>query len=259
MSSGFGLDHAVARPDGRRGARDGAPRPVAAAPDRRRDDVEAAHGGEDRAAVLAAGRARARRVARRRRSCRRCSIRRAGRRSTRRTASCRTACASCTPSATASRCSPLSDARANPEAVPFDELATPDFTGVRIVEPSLETLRAVHRLAVLLPHVGAEGPLPGDPRAARGEGALRRRAGAARRDRPRRTAHAREVSTASGPRRPTATISLSTMTTERASASFASSRRTATRGRTAASPTTSRPQATTSARSRSPPASASRS
>ena len=100
-----GPDHAVARPDGRRGARDGAPRPVAAAPDRRRDDVEAAHGGEDRAAVLAAGRARARRVARRRRSCPRCSIRRARRRSTRRTASCRTACASCTPSATASRCS----------------------------------------------------------------------------------------------------------------------------------------------------------
>ena len=36
---------------------------------------------------------------------------------------------------------PVGEARANQEAVPFDELATPDFTGVRLVEPSLETLR----------------------------------------------------------------------------------------------------------------------
>jgi 5-methyltetrahydrofolate--homocysteine methyltransferase len=36
---------------------------------------------------------------------------------------------------------PLGEARANPEDVSFDELATPEFTGVRIVEPSLETLR----------------------------------------------------------------------------------------------------------------------
>ena len=69
-----GLDHAVARPDGRRRARDGAARPRAAAADRRRDDVAAAHRREDRARVLAAGRARARRVARRRPSSRPCSI-----------------------------------------------------------------------------------------------------------------------------------------------------------------------------------------
>src|SRR5206468_10004163 len=58
-----GPDHAVARPDGRRRARDGTARAVAAAVDRRRDDVEAAHGGEDRTAVHTAGRPRARRLA----------------------------------------------------------------------------------------------------------------------------------------------------------------------------------------------------
>ena len=47
----------------------------------------------------------------------------------------------------------------------------------------------VHRLAVLLLRLGAEGQVPGDPRAARGARALRRRARAARRDRPRRPAH----------------------------------------------------------------------
>jgi 5-methyltetrahydrofolate--homocysteine methyltransferase len=35
----------------------------------------------------------------------------------------------------------LADAQANRERVTFDELATPAFTGVRLVEPSLETLR----------------------------------------------------------------------------------------------------------------------
>ena len=60
-------DHAVARRDGQRRARDGAPRSRPAAADRRRDDIEAAHRGEDRARVLAADGARARRVTRRRR------------------------------------------------------------------------------------------------------------------------------------------------------------------------------------------------
>jgi 5-methyltetrahydrofolate--homocysteine methyltransferase len=36
---------------------------------------------------------------------------------------------------------PLGEARANQEAVSFDELAKPEFTGVRIVAPSLEALR----------------------------------------------------------------------------------------------------------------------
>src|SRR5205807_8696455 len=35
----------------------------------------------------------------------------------------------------------LADAQENRERVAFDELATPELTGVRVVEPSLETLR----------------------------------------------------------------------------------------------------------------------
>ena len=57
--------HAVARRDGLRREGDGAPRIQGAAAHRRRDDEPAAHGGEDRAGVRPADRARARRVARR--------------------------------------------------------------------------------------------------------------------------------------------------------------------------------------------------
>ena len=57
--------HAVARRDGLRREGDGAPRVQGAAAHRRRDDEPAAHGGEDRAGVRPADRARARRVARR--------------------------------------------------------------------------------------------------------------------------------------------------------------------------------------------------
>src|SRR3712207_7030671 len=49
------------------------------------------------------------------------------------------------------------------------------------------TLFRSRGLAVLLPRVGAEGQVPGDPRAAGGAGALRRRASAARRDRDRKS------------------------------------------------------------------------
>ena len=67
----------------------------------------------------------------------------------------------------------------------------------------------LRRLAVLLPRLGPEGQVPRDPRAARSAGALRRRAGAARRDRPRRPAHrARRVRLLAGAR-PTATTSWS--------------------------------------------------
>ena len=57
-------DHAVARRDGVRRDGDAAPADDAAAADRRRDHQPAAHGGQDRAGVPAADRARARRVAR---------------------------------------------------------------------------------------------------------------------------------------------------------------------------------------------------
>ena len=151
----------------------------------------------------------------------------------------------------------LERARENRHRVPFSELPEPAFGGVRSRRAGARDAPRVHRLAVLLPCVGAEGPLPGDPRAARGARGVRRRAAAPRRDRPRRAARGpRRLRVLAGVR-PTVTISLSNMTTvTRASVFFGSSRITATRARTAASPTTSRPPATTSARSRSPPVSA---
>ena len=99
-----GPDHAVARRDGPRRAGDGAPRPRPAAPDRRRDDLEAAHRRADRARLLAADRARARRLARRRRRRQPARPRAASATSTARTASSRSGCACSTPSASASRC-----------------------------------------------------------------------------------------------------------------------------------------------------------
>ena len=82
------LDQMVDVADG-----DGAARPRAAAADRRRDDLAPAHGGPDRARVLARDGARARREPRRRRrlgAARPGAARRARRA---RTASCRSACA----------------------------------------------------------------------------------------------------------------------------------------------------------------------
>jgi hypothetical protein len=63
----LGADHAVARGDGPRGARDGAAGLHQAAADRRRDHQPHAHGGQDRAGLQRPGRARARRLARGRR------------------------------------------------------------------------------------------------------------------------------------------------------------------------------------------------
>ncbi len=61
-------DHAFAGRDGARRTGDGAARPGAAAPDRRRHDLEAAHRRADRTGLLEPDRARSRRLARRRRS-----------------------------------------------------------------------------------------------------------------------------------------------------------------------------------------------
>ena len=85
----------------------------------------------------------------------------------------------------------------------------PPFTGARIVEPVARDARALHRLAVLLPRVGAEG------QASRRSSSSRRRASSTTtRTRCSTTSFAAraprlEGSTASGPRRPTATMSLS--------------------------------------------------
>ncbi len=102
----LGPHHALARRDGGRRARDGAPRARPPAADRRRHDVSAAHGGADRARV------------RRSPSCtwstRRgssawsptCSIPSAARSSTATTGTTRSACGSSTPNGRRSRCSP---------------------------------------------------------------------------------------------------------------------------------------------------------
>ena len=79
-----------------------------------------------------------------------------------------------------------------------EDVAPPPFTGARVVEPSLDELRDAHRLDVLLHRVGAEGPLPADPRPPEarggGTGAVRERQRAARRDRGRgRAVQARGV------------------------------------------------------------------
>ena len=52
----------------------------------------------------------------------------------------------------------------------------PAFTGLAARRARPRDPARVHRLAVLLPRLGAEGQVPGDPRAARGARALRRRA-----------------------------------------------------------------------------------
>ena len=169
-------DHAVARPDGRRRARDGAARDGSAAPDRRRDDLTPAHRGADRARVLAAGRARPRRLARRAASSPICSIPSGARGSTPRTAPTRSGCAISTPRRSASRCCRSRSARENRHRVAFDDLPVPEFTGRRARRARPRDAARVRRLAVLLPRLGAEGEVPGDPRAAGGARALRRRA-----------------------------------------------------------------------------------
>ena len=127
-------DHAVARRDGARGARDGAARHHAAAADRRRDDQPAAHGGEDRAGVHETDRPRARRVARRRRGRRACSSdeRRAGVRRQNREAAGR-GCASSYGDAQREAAAALRRRRAPTlrSTGTSDELAAPAFIGRR--------------------------------------------------------------------------------------------------------------------------------
>ena len=96
-------DHAVARRNGVRRGRDGAPPLHAAAADRRRHDQPAAHGGEDRAGVFAADRARARCVARRRRGREPVEQRATSRRSTPTIAPRRPGCANSMPAARTGR------------------------------------------------------------------------------------------------------------------------------------------------------------
>ena len=238
-------DHAVARPDGRRRARDGAPRARAAAADRRRDDVAPAHRGQDRAGVRQRDGARARREPGRRRrlaAARPGAPRRARRREPRAAgAAARAARREGAQAAAAARRPRARTAR----QLPFDDLPEPPFTGTRDGRAGARRARAVHRLAVLLPRLGPEGQVPGDPRAARprASSTTTRRRCSTRSSRD-GSLQARGVygfwpAHADGDdvvaRR------------ARASASCASRPTTATAARTAASPTTSRRPATTSA------------
>ena len=123
----------VAREMERRG-----PRPAAA--DRRRDDLEAAHGGADRARRT---RSRPCTCSTRRASSASsptCSTRRGARRSTRRTAR-PGAPARAARRARPQAAAPARGARANRHRVAFDDLPVPSFTGTRVVEPDLATLR----------------------------------------------------------------------------------------------------------------------
>ena len=204
-------DHAVARPDGRRRARDGAPAARAAAADRRRDDLAAAHGGEDRARVrnetvhvldasrvvdvvsqLLDPRRRAaldgenRELQERLREQHAEKIRKP--------------------------LLPLAAARANRASVRFDDLPAPPFVGHARRRAATRGARAVHRLAVLLPRLGSEGQVPGDPRAARRRASSTTTRRRCSRDRRATASLTRAGSTASGPRTRTATTSSSAAT-----------------------------------------------
>ena len=160
-------DHAVAGRDGHVARRDGAARARPAAADRRRDDVEAAHGRAHRAGVQRADGARARRLARGRRRLRACSTPSGDRRWTRRTASSRSGCASSTRKGRGSRCSRSSRRARTGTALDFADLPAPPFTGRRVVEPDLADLRDYIDWTFFFHAWDLKGRYPGDPRSRR--------------------------------------------------------------------------------------------
>ena len=150
--------HAVARRNGVRGARDGAPRLHAAAAHRRRHDQQAAYGGENRAGLRKHDGARARRIARGGRGVDAAESGEDRRSSMSRTRRSRPTSASSTRAVRGVRCSPYRDALANaPEA------GVDGRSGAVIHRPALSGRRAarrhreVHRLDAVLLDVGAEG------------------------------------------------------------------------------------------------------
>ena len=244
----LGPHHALARRDGRRREGDGAPGPRAPAPDRRRDDVAPAHRG-----------AGSRPSTRRRRctcstrrgssaSSARCSSPAGGRRSTSENRVEQERLRGLHAERERRPLLPLRAARERrtPIAWHEDDISAPAFTGTRIAEPVARRAAPVHRLDVLLPRLGAEGPLPGDPRPPRersgGPRALRRRDRAPRPDRATRgfSSHAgcaRVLGSGVGRRRHRPRLRGTASCASRCSASRAP---TTTRGRTARSPTSSR-------------------
>ncbi len=185
----LGPDHAVARRDGARRARDGAPRHRPAAADRRRDDQPAAHRGEDRARLRRDDGARARRLARRRRGVERCSP------EERRDAFAATNVAEqerLRDDPRRRRRAPAAPVRRGARAPPAARLRSRRAREARLPRPPRagrrrpRRARRVHRLDLLLPRLGAEGQVPEDPRR---PDAGRRRARALR-ERPRRCSSA---------------------------------------------------------------------
>ena len=167
MVGPLGPDHALARRDGQRREGDGAARPRPAAPDRGCDDLEAAHRRPDRSRLLAADRVRARRLAGRRHGGEPARPGRAGefdRENRELQERLREQ------HAERDRKPLLHDRRCAGQprtGSPSTIVPPPPFTGARLVEPDLEVAARVRRLAVLLPRLGAEGQVPGDPRARR--------------------------------------------------------------------------------------------
>ena len=115
---------------------DGAARARAAAADRRRDDLAPAHGGADRARLLARDGARPRREPRRRRRLRRCSTPR-GRTGldTENRELAGAAARAARREDAAVRCSRSRPRGQTRELLAFDDLPTPPFIGTRTVEP----------------------------------------------------------------------------------------------------------------------------
>ena len=228
-------DHSVSRRDGPRRRGDGAPRPRPAAADRRRDDLEAAHRSPDRPRVLAADGARPRRLSRGRDGLQppRPGARRRARPREPRAPGAPTRAArgeGAQAAALAGACACERDPRLLRRAAGAAVRGNPHGRA----RPRDD--RAVRRLAVLLPRLGAEGEVSGDPRAPRGPRALRRRARAAGGDHERRAAPpargARLLGCAGGRRRRSARAGYALLLPPPAG------RLRRRRGRTAVSPTT---------------------
>ena len=184
----FRPHHAVAGRDGRGGHRDATAWHEAAAADRRRHDVPPAHGGAHRARVRRRGRARARRVPGRRRgvgSAEPGPGRRSGRGQPGRAGTpARAARGQGTAPAAHARAGPVEQGRCRLRRPARPRVHRRAYRRTRHRHPA-----RVHRLAVPLPRLGAEGQVPGDPRPAGGPGTVRRRERTARPDRGGRRVH----------------------------------------------------------------------
>ena len=160
--------HAVARRDGARRARDGAPGVQAAAAHRRRDDEPRAHRGQDRALLQRAGRPRARREPRRPGDDEPPQRRGRAPRSWRSTAPTTSSSGARTSGRSGSSCRSrrrARTARRSPGAPRTSPQPLRHRACTCLDDVSPRDAARVHRLDAVLPHLGAEGRLPAHPRA----------------------------------------------------------------------------------------------